>query len=235
MTLTTFIMIVYALAALASVVTGALAWLAKIRWAAEYKEAKDAQIQAKDSEIRSLQESKQAQLQAKDAQLESLREITSTRLLSEFRAMKEMYEASFVEREKQIQALESKQISQGELVKRLRASNEEMQREIQDAEQHLSRQIETINISALRLRGTGTVGSTDAAVGADRSKLGENLKLLTSLLTQFASRDDELDPNDPGAVTDVMNYLREQGISADRSEVKEVLSKLKESLIKRFE
>jgi len=47
--------VIYALAALASAAAAVLAWLAKIRWANEYKEAKEAQISHLESEIKSLE------------------------------------------------------------------------------------------------------------------------------------------------------------------------------------
>jgi len=46
---------------------------------------------------------------------------------------------------------------------------------------------------------------------------------------------DGLDPEDPAAVEDVMNYLREQGIECTRQEVQEFLRKLKEGLLRKLE
>lgn len=53
-----------------------MTWVAKIRWANEYKQAKE------------------AQLEAKEAQLETVKELTSARVLTEFRALKEMFDES---------------------------------------------------------------------------------------------------------------------------------------------
>jgi hypothetical protein len=46
--------VVYALSALASGFAAALAWAAKLRWSKEFKDAKDATIQAKEDQIKSL-------------------------------------------------------------------------------------------------------------------------------------------------------------------------------------
>jgi SMC interacting uncharacterized protein involved in chromosome segregation len=162
--------------------------------------------------------------------------------------MKEIYEASFVEREKQIKALETKQISQDDLIKQLRVSNQAIQREIKEAEEQLNKEVEKINAWTLRIRGTGAVGSTDAAVGTNKRSIEENLRILTLLLTRFqplnslgphdpnalANALNSLDPDDPSAVTDALDYLRGHGISADRNEVKEFLSKLKTGLNERL-
>ena len=45
---------------------------------------------------------------------------------------------------------------------------------------------------------------------------------------------DDLDPEDPAAVEDALNYLRKQGIECTREEVHELLRKLKEGLLRKL-
>jgi flagellar biosynthesis component FlhA len=78
----TIITVVYALAALASACAAVLAWVAKIRWASEYKEAKEAQI-------------------------EQWKDMASTTLLAEFRAAKELWEEISRIKDQEIERLKS--------------------------------------------------------------------------------------------------------------------------------
>lgn len=82
-----------------------LAWVAKIRWANEYKQAKE------------------AQLEAKHAQIETLKELTSTRVLTEFRALKEMFDEASQMRANQLQELqkelENERLSKSELLEEI--------------------------------------------------------------------------------------------------------------------
>jgi len=137
--------LIYALAALASAVAAILAWVAKIRWASEYKEAKEAQIQ-----------------QWKD--------MASTQLLAEFLASKQMWEEVSRIRNNEIEALrrENRALKEGgsNRVEPLAiVLSDQMEAMLDSLEHRLSEHQATLEQTlralpktpALRLRGTGTV------------------------------------------------------------------------------
>jgi chromosome segregation ATPase len=67
-----FTKLVYALAALGSVIAAVLAWIAKLRWASEYEKAKNAQIDSLKSQIETLEKSNKAEGDALRAQIAGL-------------------------------------------------------------------------------------------------------------------------------------------------------------------
>jgi len=75
------VQIIYALAALGSVVGTVLAWYAKLRWSEEFASAKNETIRAKDAQIEALR-----------TQLENLRELSPMKLREYFRSVKEQLE-----------------------------------------------------------------------------------------------------------------------------------------------
>jgi predicted RNase H-like nuclease (RuvC/YqgF family) len=76
--------IIYALAALCSVIASILAWVAKIRWSTEFKEAKDASLQAKQSEV----EAKNAHIATLQSEIESLKNLTPMKVREYFNSVK---------------------------------------------------------------------------------------------------------------------------------------------------
>ncbi len=95
--------LIYAGALLASTLAAVVAWLARLRWAKEYRAAKDATIRAKDAQIAAL-----------EAQLETLRELTPMQLHEYFVSVKAQLEAynetlkqQVAEKDRQIAALRS--------------------------------------------------------------------------------------------------------------------------------
>lgn len=76
--------IIYAIAALCSVIASILAWVAKIRWSTEFKEAKDASLQAKQSEV----DAKNAHIATLQSEIESLKNLTPMKVREYFDSVK---------------------------------------------------------------------------------------------------------------------------------------------------
>jgi chromosome segregation ATPase len=64
--------IIQSLAALGSTLAAVLAWVAKLQWAKEFQEAKEAQISALKGQIDALQAAHEERLRAKDEQIQTL-------------------------------------------------------------------------------------------------------------------------------------------------------------------
>lgn len=76
---------IYALVALVSSVGGVLAWVAKLRWSAEFQAAKE------------------AELKAKDQQIQLYKEMSSRELIEYFKSVKEALENALVETKKRLE------------------------------------------------------------------------------------------------------------------------------------
>ncbi len=85
-----WIILIYAVSALASAIAALLAWAAKLWWSKEYATAKDETIKSKEahidrlkSELQGIRELTSETIKAKDAQIESLKnEIQNLRELT---------------------------------------------------------------------------------------------------------------------------------------------------------
>jgi uncharacterized phage infection (PIP) family protein YhgE len=72
--------IIYAIAALCSVIASILAWVAKIRWSKEFGEAKDATIRAKEAEVTT----KDAHIASLKSEIEGLKHLTPMKIKEYF-------------------------------------------------------------------------------------------------------------------------------------------------------
>jgi len=74
-----------------SIVSQGLAWAAKLRWSAEYKAAREAQIKSLEGQVKSIKDSKDEIIKSKDAhisllerEIQSLKELTPMKLREYF-------------------------------------------------------------------------------------------------------------------------------------------------------
>lgn len=70
--------VIQALAILGSVIASVLAWLAKLQWSKEFKDAKAAQITALERQIQSLQSAHDERIKAKEEQISTLQDKLKT-------------------------------------------------------------------------------------------------------------------------------------------------------------
>jgi predicted RNase H-like nuclease (RuvC/YqgF family) len=76
--------IIYAIAALCSVIASILAWVAKIKWSKEFADAKDAALQAKDAEVKA----KDAHIATLSSEIDSLKHLTPMKIREYFESVK---------------------------------------------------------------------------------------------------------------------------------------------------
>src|SRR2546421_12287980 len=70
-----------------SIISQGLAWAAKLRWSAEYKNAKEAQVKLLEEQVKSVKDSKDEIIKSKDAhiamlekEIQNLRELTPMKM-----------------------------------------------------------------------------------------------------------------------------------------------------------
>jgi hypothetical protein len=63
-----------------SIISQGLAWAAKLRWSAEYKNAKEAQVKLLEEQVKSVKDSKDAHIAMLEKEIQNLRELTPMKL-----------------------------------------------------------------------------------------------------------------------------------------------------------
>lgn len=89
-----------ALVTLGSVGAAILAWVAKIRWSTEYREAKEAGIRALTAQITSLEKAKDAEVGALKAQITGLERFLPEQVWLQYEKLAKFYEETSKDLEK---------------------------------------------------------------------------------------------------------------------------------------
>jgi hypothetical protein len=63
-----------------SIVSQGLAWAAKLRWSAEYKNTKEAQVKLLEEQVKSIKDSKDAHIAMLEKEIQNLRELTPVKM-----------------------------------------------------------------------------------------------------------------------------------------------------------
>jgi hypothetical protein len=63
-----------------SIVSQGLAWAAKLRWSAEYKNTKEAQVKLLEEQVKSIKDSKDAHIAMLEKEIQNLRELTPMKM-----------------------------------------------------------------------------------------------------------------------------------------------------------
>lgn len=166
--------VIQAVGALAAAAAAVLAWVAKIRWSEQYREAKEAQIQTLKTAIEQLEATKEVQIEVYKARLESLRQLDSRALRERFLAQKNSLEEMLEEREEYAERVQRRLNEAEEAIEELKSEKQLTQAELKKAaaaKERLEAEIATLRSRLEEAREAGRMGLESEAPEDTRIKI----------------------------------------------------------------
>jgi hypothetical protein len=153
--LTLVVALIQATGALLAAAAAVLAWIAKIRWADEFKAAKEAEIQSLKTRIQELKATKDEQIAVYKSHVETLRQLDSTTLREHYISQREGFEEPVDELEQSVAEYERQLDEATQLINGLRSEKRATEAELQEtiaARDQLEHQVENLKFLLSRAR-----------------------------------------------------------------------------------